>query len=166
MPPEAVPQATMTEDQFMSPSDRLKDMILKRWIKAEDFFDEVQDINFARTTKSLSRMFGSVLSDDERHRLSVINRSEKKMIEFVKAGKKSLTTDMEKEIHAIQVQHAEDRIHIISLMLTRSSVIQRDIEADFYIEDSIEAGKRVAKLISEETDSKEVSLSNVPKVIA
>jgi len=149
--------AAVYEDSFSSPADRIKDMILRRLEAVENRYDEMEDARFSRTVLSLSRLFYIVASDRDRSYLNEVTRRETEAVEKrrneieASAEAHGGNPDEAKDfvVQKIWREYAELRLSLLVEMLGHSPVIQKDVEVDFRVGDTMEEAQQIADLIKE-----------------
>lgn len=147
--------AAVYEDSFSSPADRIKDMILRRLEAVENRFDEMEDARFARTVLSLSRLFYIVASERDRAYLNEVTRRETVAVEERRksiedsAAEHGGNPDEAKDfvVQKIWREYAELRLSLLVEMLGHSPVIQKDVEVDFRVGDTMAEAQQISELI-------------------
>lgn len=146
------PPTIQTEDQFQSRSDKICDMILRRWEIAEDKFTKGEDDDYVRASKSFARSFSTMADMDEKQFLMDIDKTESDEIEKARNSKdkegKELPPDRrDKEVRRIQHEYAEVRMEILVVMLSTSPIIQKDVIVEFIVPKSLEDCKKIKEMI-------------------
>lgn len=135
----------------LSPSDKLKDMILQRLASVATYYDDLDDRRFCRAVQSFARFFYIVAQEKERVFLEKLDDDEESRLKAILAG---VDTDMLKDLNLgggklpetatrqnyhdrAQKEFAITRWELVSKMLAHSSLIQRDVDVDFRLPDTM-----------------------------
>lgn len=139
---QAQPVLPSMAEQHLSPSDIVKIMILDRWKKMLSYYEEGNDLGFTRSTKTFASMLQSQLNEEEEKILLDLDAEEEK--EIVAIRKQQLKDDImsekiDKQIKEIYLNYAERRMKILTNLIKNSSIIVRDVEIEFALnEDDLE----------------------------
>ena len=146
---------------YMSPSDRIKVMVLSRWERVENYYDEVKDINYMRTTKSLGRILYVLMSKDEKEVYDNFEINEETDIKEIEE-KKIEREIKNKEIEETMFKYAEFRMRLLTMMLGGSPIVQKEIEVDFQMPQKLEDIEKLRLLVKSRIPKSEGVV--VPKV--
>lgn len=153
------------EEQYMSPADRIKDMILRRWGKAEDFYDDCTDVSFSRAVRSMARLFSVVGDKTEREVLRKLAAEEDAKLALNRTKSELTPAAREKEEKELLFKYAEDRLDVLSEMLAHSPVIQKDVEIDFVVPKTLDACETVRDMVQKGITMAELNGEPAPRVL-
>lgn len=123
-------QTPTLEEVHLSPSDRIKNMILKRWDLTENSYTDGDVWKFIRGVESLSRMVKSQLQPDAKKKLEDLVTKEtnqvKKEIETIENDDLKLQTEQKKRL-----EFAKEKIDLLVDLIRESPIIVKDIDVDF-----------------------------------
>jgi len=148
MPDVQLPPPTIqTEDQFSSRSDKICDIILRRWEIAEDLFTKGNDLDYARATRSFGRSFFTMADTEEKQFLMDIDKTETEEIKVMEDAQKLPPDARDREVKKIQYRYAELRMEILIIMLSQSSIIQKDVIVEFIVPKSLKDCQTIKDMI-------------------
>ena len=154
------PNPVPSEEQWASPADRIKEMILKRWDEAENLFTNGDDIFYSRATKSFKRMFFVMADKEERDILNIIDDNERKDITNIREKHLPLKEE-EDTIRKVQYSYAEIRMEVLVMMMGQSPVVQKDVDVEFVMPETMEGCEEIRKLVRESMTKQETDLARI-----
>lgn len=141
------PPSEAFEEQYLTPSERIAYMILKRWDMVKNAYSEMDDLKFARSVKSLARMFYVVAGEEEKQELEKLDEEEIKALEEIRKNISLPSEIMDKKIKEKMFEFAEKRMKKLIRMIGQSKLIVKDVEVDFVIPQNFEEIEKMRKMI-------------------
>lgn len=152
-------QTNHIEERWTSPSDRIKEMILRRWDRTENAYAEGEDTFFIRSTRSLMRNLGIFIDDEDTKRLEDLDKKEEKDIEAVNNNKDIKSDELKaKKIKDIEFKYALLKMDMAAQLINNSAIITKDLEVDFRIPTNPKEVEKLQDIITEKTPIQETPM--------
>lgn len=145
---------TPTENQvYTSPSERIKNIILNKLEECERYFSNGEKEKFINSTKSLKRLSFMQIQKADKESIKKADESEVKEIDLKHKDYKLNPEEKRKAIKDIQERCAANRLELLIEALSRSPVVEKDVEVDFQISEKMEVLRELVKQPIEEGDN-------------